>query len=115
MEHTLQLDEVAGSQTGTSGVKGSGAPCQAISPIMECGRQTAFINIQMRRNEAAQEKCVAQLLSGGGSCARRNKDAAVAACVGTLPGSCSESGGGRAPCFLAVYLGFSEYQVPAEM
>lgn len=81
---------------------------------MECGRQTTFINIQMRRNEAAQEKCVAQLLSGG-ACARKNKDAAVAACVGTPPGSRSESGGGRAPCFLAVYLAFSEYEIPAGM
>lgn len=64
-EYRLQLDEVQECQTDTSGVKGFGAPCQAISPIMECGRLTTFINIQMRRNEAAQEKCVAQLLSGG--------------------------------------------------
>lgn len=51
-------------QKDVSGVKGSGAPCQAISLIMECGRSTTFINIQMRRNEAAREIVAAQAVSG---------------------------------------------------
>lgn len=65
-----------------SRVKGFGAPCQAISLIMECGRLTTFINIQMRQNEAAQEKCVAQLLSG--ACARKKQG--QDRCVGMLFG-----------------------------
>lgn len=56
VEYRLQLDEERDSQTDVSRVKGSGAPMPAnLPPIMECGRLTTFINIQMRRNEAAQE------------------------------------------------------------
>lgn len=84
MEYRLQLDEVQGSQTGTSGVKGSGAPCQAISPIMECGRQTTFINIQMRQMRLPR-RSVCGAIAVRGACARKNKDATMAACVGMPP------------------------------
>lgn len=111
-EYRLQLDEVQGSQTDTSEVKGFGAPCQAISPIMECGRLTTFINIQMRRNEAAREKCVAQLLSGGHVQGKTRTPPWLrwyAAWARSERSRCS------APYFVLVYLGFSKYENPAGM
>ena len=84
VKYRLQLDEVQGSPMDLSGVKGLGAPCQAISAIMECGRSTAVINIQMRGNEAARE-----IVWRGPSmaCSGRNNNSAgvlVCWCVGVL-------------------------------
>lgn len=63
VKYRLQLDEVQGSWTDVSGVRGLRARCQAISPIIECGRLTTFINIQKEQDEAAWKSCVAEWLT----------------------------------------------------